>query len=107
MAFAEIAQFVKAADAVDALIAGVTPDRWATPTPCEHWNVAQVVEHLVDVNNRLATELGASSAGSAIRDTQASAYAERYRGSTAELTQALRALDVAGDGLPTQLRARL
>jgi uncharacterized protein (TIGR03086 family) len=36
------------------VIAGVRPDQWDAPTPCEEWNVRHVVSHLVLGNRRHA-----------------------------------------------------
>lgn len=36
------------ADDFEATIAGTPPDRWASPSPCEHWLARDIVAHVVE-----------------------------------------------------------
>jgi uncharacterized protein (TIGR03086 family) len=44
--------------AMSALIAGVAPDEWSRPTPCDQWDVAAVVRHLIAGERAFTTSLG-------------------------------------------------
>ena len=44
--------------AVAALFAGLGPDDWGLPTPCEDWDVAGVVRHLTMGERAFTTSLG-------------------------------------------------
>jgi uncharacterized protein (TIGR03086 family) len=46
----------QALDATGVIVAGVRPDHWAAPTPCEEWDVRALTNHLVS-GNRWAAEL--------------------------------------------------
>jgi uncharacterized protein (TIGR03086 family) len=109
MPFAEPMHFVRAADAVGDVIAAVADEQWTIPTPCQEWNVAQVVGHLIDVNERFAPQLGAPgtvvSPGSTDRACSDDPV-DRYRASTERLHDDLCSAEAAG-GLSTQLRGRL
>lgn len=72
--------FERAAAAVDSLIAAIGPDQWAASTPCSEWTVQQIVEHLVDVNARMAGTEPGPFAGTPL---------DAYRASTRTLTAAL------------------
>jgi uncharacterized protein (TIGR03086 family) len=39
--------FVRALDGFEAIIAGVPPDRWDAPSPCEGWSAADVAGHVI------------------------------------------------------------
>ena len=39
--------FVRALDCFEALAAGVPADRWDAPSPCDGWNAADVVRHVI------------------------------------------------------------
>ena len=41
-------------DTMRSLVAGVKPDQWSNPTPCEEWTVRDVVNHLVGGGTMLA-----------------------------------------------------
>jgi uncharacterized protein (TIGR03086 family) len=82
--FAQPTDFTRAANAVDALLAAISDDQWADPTPCPEWTVEQVTDHLVEVNHRFAASLGASGT-----DPRSGTPPERYRGSTLQLQHAL------------------
>jgi uncharacterized protein (TIGR03086 family) len=40
----------RALGAVGDLIAGIRPEQWSAPTPCDEWNVHRVVDHLAGMN---------------------------------------------------------
>ncbi|OOK65422.1 hypothetical protein BZL29_7778 [Mycobacterium kansasii] len=116
MPFAQPTHFMQAATAVDHLLAHVTGDQWSGPTPCTGWTVADVTEHLIDVNhaftNQLHPDSGAESpnpAGSPLPDRLASPdeLLARYRASTDELRRALVSAVQPDGQLPKPLRTRL
>jgi uncharacterized protein (TIGR03086 family) len=39
--------FVRALDGFEAVLAGVAPDRWEAPSPCEGWCAADVAGHVI------------------------------------------------------------
>jgi uncharacterized protein (TIGR03086 family) len=39
--------FVRALDGFEAVLAGVAPDRWDAPSPCEGWSAADVAGHVI------------------------------------------------------------
>ena len=41
---------VAALDSTRRLVAGVGPDQWSDPTPCEDWDVRTLVNHIVSGN---------------------------------------------------------
>ena len=43
----DLADLVRAQNAVTVIGVGVAPDDWDLPTPCDDWNVAAVLRHLV------------------------------------------------------------
>lgn len=48
----------RALAATRVIVAGVGDDQWSRPTPCPHWNVRHLVNHIVS-GNWWAAELGA------------------------------------------------
>src|SRR3954451_11354795 len=44
--------------AVAELLAGLDADAWPSPTPCEDWDVAGVVRHLIVAEGAFTTSLG-------------------------------------------------
>jgi uncharacterized protein (TIGR03086 family) len=75
----------------DAHVAMVDRDRWAAPTPCERWDVAALVTHMIGQNHGFARAVASG-------DAPASAYLvampgvddapARWRRSAAQLRQA-------------------
>ena len=51
MPFADTLHFARAAHAVDTFLAAVTSEQWTAPTPCKQWNLADLTQHLIDVNH--------------------------------------------------------
>ena len=47
-----------AQQAVAALLAGLEPDDWSRPTPCEEWDVAGLIRHLAAGERAFTTSLG-------------------------------------------------
>jgi uncharacterized protein (TIGR03086 family) len=43
----ELDGFVRALNGFEAVIAGVAPDRWDAPSPCEGWTAADVAGHVI------------------------------------------------------------
>jgi uncharacterized protein (TIGR03086 family) len=105
--FAETTHFVQVAHAVERLLAAVGPDQWSAPTPCAQWDLAQLTEHLIDVNYSFATQLVGAPGTTHVNDAPAHAVVERYRASTTQLHHALVAAECNGVGLSAQLRGRL
>jgi uncharacterized protein (TIGR03086 family) len=48
----------RALDATGLIVAGIRPDQWTAPTPCEGWDVRTLTNHVVG-GNRWAAELAA------------------------------------------------
>jgi uncharacterized protein (TIGR03086 family) len=105
--FPQLADFAQAADAIERLLASVAPDEWSVPTPCARWNLAQLTEHLIDVNYSFATELAGAPGTTHVNDAPAHAVLQRYRISTAQLQHGLATAERDGDGLSARLRGRL
>jgi uncharacterized protein (TIGR03086 family) len=49
----------RAADGpLSAVVASLTPDQWAAPSPCEGWTAADVLGHVVDTQRSFLTDRG-------------------------------------------------
>lgn len=46
----DLDQLARAFAAVEVLVAGVQPEQWSGPTPCEDWTVRRLVGHLTGMN---------------------------------------------------------
>lgn len=46
-----IKTYLEAAMDLHELLAGLTPEQWALPTPCPGWSVADIVAHLIDLDD--------------------------------------------------------
>lgn len=77
------ADFARASDAVEKLVAAIQPEQWTATTPCTDWNLRQLVDHLVEVNYALAERFGGPGAGTWDDPTAA------YRASAQALSDAL------------------
>jgi uncharacterized protein (TIGR03086 family) len=85
------------------LVAGVGPEQWSLPTPCEDWNVQQLVGHVVSGQRLLARVLrgepaeepSSQATGPATGDRSHDLVAE-YRASAEELLAALAEPDALG-----------
>lgn len=115
MPFAEPTHFMQAASAVDNTLARVTADQWNASTPCTQWTVADVTQHLIEVNHSFTRQLQpddatASSAQIASPPDQLRSpdgLLARYRHSTEELRRALVCATQPDGQLPRSLRIRL
>lgn len=75
------------------LVAGVTVDQWARPTPCVEWTVAQLVDHLTRGHRAFAAALRheAPAAESAVPPQQATDRVLDYRAAADGMLAAFRA----------------
>ena len=103
--FADTTHFARTAHAVDRLLDTITSDQWTAPTPCTQWNLAQLTQHLIDVNHSVATQINATPGPA--NDSRAGSVVARYRTSTEALHHALDTKENDGHGLSAQLRGRL
>lgn len=76
-------------------IAGVPADRWHEPTPCEHWDVAEVVQHVTGIQLAYA----AKATGGLHRRTHEEASSSLAHGHATELIEA--ALAAAAEAFAT------
>jgi uncharacterized protein (TIGR03086 family) len=102
--FANATHFARVARAVDSLLVNVTPDLWSASTPCTDWDLAQLTEHLIDVNHSFAAQLAGTTLA---KLTPADSAVARYRTSSKALQRALIATQNTSDGFSTPLRSRL
>ena len=86
--------------AVTELLAGLDPDDWSRPTPCEEWDVAGVVRHLAAGERAFTTSLGGEAYDlAAIRDELAEVGADEVPATYAVGAARLReAFATAGEG---------
>lgn len=103
MPFADQTHLAHAAHAVDDLLAHLTGDQWAAPTPCTGWSVAHVTQHLVEVNLKFAQQLDPVSTQTAGSENSSDELLSSYRRSTKALQQAL----IGAGDIRAQLRSRL
>jgi uncharacterized protein (TIGR03083 family) len=65
---ADIAELhAQALDHTGRVVAGIPADRWQSATPCDGWNVHELLNHLV-AGNRWATELAAGGTIAGVGD---------------------------------------
>jgi uncharacterized protein (TIGR03086 family) len=72
----------RALDATGAIVAGIGPDHWSRPTPCEGWDVRDLTNHLVSGNlwaaelaaGKTIEEVGDRLDGDVLGDDPADAY---------------------------------
>jgi uncharacterized protein (TIGR03086 family) len=107
MPFANQTHLVRAATAVDDLLAQLTGDHWLAPTPCAGWSVADVIEHLVEGNLMFARHLQPSVAENATGTGISGDLLGSYRYSAETLQQALARRGDSAGTFPAQLRSRL
>jgi uncharacterized protein (TIGR03086 family) len=107
MPFADPTHFARAAQAVDDLLAHITSNQWRAPTPCSDWNVANVTQHLVDVNLNFAHQLHPTEPATPTDPHTPGDLLDCYRLSTATLQRALTVAAGPTAELPRQLRSRL
>lgn len=107
MPFADRTHLTRAAQAVDDLLAHLTGDHWLAPSPCTGWRVADVVQHLVDVNLSFARQIQLPGAETSGGTTTSGGLLSRYRASTEALQLALGCKGDSAIDIPAQLRSRL
>ncbi|WP_197499683.1 TIGR03086 family metal-binding protein [Mycobacterium sp. 1245852.3] len=109
MPFAEPTHFMQAASAVDNVLAHATDDQWSAPTPCTQWTVADVTEHLIDVNHSFTAQLRPEDgiASTTHTGSPSDELLAQYRCSTEQLRRALDCATQPDGQLPTSLRIRL
>jgi uncharacterized protein (TIGR03086 family) len=115
MPFAELTHFMQAALAVDNVLACVTGDQWSSATPCMEWTVADVTEHLIEVNHSFTSQLhpdggfaSPTETGSPPDELRSPAdLVPRYRSSTEEVRRALVRTTQPDGRLPKAMRVRL
>lgn len=107
MPFADHTHFTRAARAVDDLLAHLTGDQWLAPTPCTGWTVADVTQHLIDVNLNFARQLDQVSVQAAASASTSGDLLGSYRRSTAALQQVLSGPGDVSIDIPAQLRSRV
>ena len=96
-----------AQSAVSALLAGLAPDDWARPSPCDEWDVAAVARHLTVGERAFAVALGGTpydlaAISAAIADVATDELPAAYAVGAVALRQALTDADPAG-AFPTGL----
>lgn len=107
MPFADRTHLTCAAQAVDDLLAHLTGDDWMAPTPCTGWSVAEVTQHLVEVNLAFAQQVRSTGAGTPIGTSTSGDLLDSYRRSTAALQQALTRTAAPATDIAAPLRSRL
>lgn len=106
MPFADQMHLTRAVQAVDDLLEHLTGDDWMAPTPCAGWSVADVAQHLVEVNLNFARQLRATGAETPTETTTSGDLLEAYRRSSEALQHAL-GTGEAGVDVSPQTRGRL
>ena len=114
MPFPEVTHLVQAAVAVDSVLARVSGDQWSASSPCAEWTVADVTEHLIEVNHSFTSQLhpddnsaSPTATGSPAGLGSPDQLVARYRSSTEELRRALACATQPDGQLPKPLRSRL
>lgn len=107
MPFANQTHLTCAARAVDDLLAHLSTDDWMAPTPCIGWNVADVTQHVIDVNLAFAQQLRSTSAETSAGTSTPGDLLERYRLSTEALQQAVTGTAKSATNIAAPLRSRL
>lgn len=101
---------MQAANAVDYVLAHLTGDQWSAPTPCTDWTVADVTEHLIDVNRAFTDQLHSLTVVGSTPPARLGSPDEllaRYRASTDALRHTLVCALQPDRQLPKPLRLRL
>lgn len=79
-----IADHLANADTFTALVAAVPEDRWDSPSPCEGWAAADVVQHVVDTQRDFLAQRGV-----ALPDAPQGGPAERWSAHDAAVREVL------------------
>lgn len=93
--------YIGAMDATQRYVAGVPDDKWSSPTPCDEWDVRDVVSHLVSGNlwlgelfkGKTIEEVGDVFEGDVLGDDPVGAYKRSVEVAKAAVS-APRAMDV-------------
>ncbi|MEE3067445.1 MAG: TIGR03086 family metal-binding protein [Actinomycetota bacterium] len=107
MPFADRTHLTCAAQAVDDLLAHLSGDDWMAPTPCTGWSVADVTQHLVDVNLTFAQQIHSAGAETPVGTSTPGDLLDSYRRSTEALQQALTVTAEPATDIAAPLRSRL
>lgn len=108
MPFADQTHFTRAAQAVDDLLAQLAEEDWMAPTPCTGWSVADVAQHLVEVNLDFADRLHPAGSQTPAGTTTSGDFLSGYRRSVEVLNEALAThIGDSAVGFPPQLSSRL
>jgi uncharacterized protein (TIGR03086 family) len=95
--------FVRAIDGFEAVLAGVAPDGWAAPSPCDGWSAADVARHVTgDLRSVQAFAIGCPEEDVAAQPGPA-AGGEALTAWHAARTDMMAALDQAGLARPVPL----
>lgn len=107
MPFADQTHLTRAAQAVDDLLAHLTGELWTASTPCTGWSVADVTQHLVDVNLDFARQLHPGGTETSAGTSTPGDLLSSYRRSIEALHQALTGMGEGTIDISAQLRSRL
>lgn len=93
MAATSTDQLAEALDATGGLVAGIRDDQWTDATPCDEWNVRQLLNHLVAGNRLFARSVRGEAAPPdlaswATSDMLGDDAADAYRKAATELVEA-------------------
>lgn len=91
----------QAVDAAGLLVAGVTREQWATPTPCTDWTVRELVNHLVTGNRAFTALLRDEAPPDLEADHLDGDPVGAYRTAAADLLAAFREPDVLERAYPS------
>lgn len=108
MPFADETHLSRAAQAVDDLLAHLAEEDWMAPTPCTGWSVADVAQHLVEVNLDFADRMLPAGFQTPAGTTTPGDFLGSYRHSVEALNEALATqIGDSAVGIPPQLSSRL
>lgn len=107
MPFADRTHLTRAAQAIEDLLAHLRADDWMTPTPCTGWSVADITQHLIDVNLTFAQQIHTTGAKTPARTSKPGDLLDSYRQSTQALQQALTGTAKSATDLAAPLPSRL
>lgn len=88
----------RALSQTSAVLAGVRDDQLATPTPCDDWTVARLVDHLVSAPTRFAAMMRGERPDFTSAPQVGTDREERFRAAGDELLDAWRSPELAARG---------
>jgi uncharacterized protein (TIGR03086 family) len=92
-----------ATDRFAAVLAGVAPDRYGDPTPCEDWTVLDLIDHVIGGNHWAPLLLAGADGREALGQIKAMTFADDRRESCAASVAAQQEAFAAADpGTPVQ-----